>query len=191
MKIAELILFHKDITNTVSSDNSDGRVMILYFQLYMEHYILAISKIKNIEGTPKEKAKKLHELYVIPGDIYQVVKLTFKLRDKLVHKLLIDKEFVLKKLKDIKVPIKTDDKDVKEYFQKIDTWQAYHTTCTMIICTLYDILCSLLEIKPKFKIRPSIFIDKDKVRIQMDLLERKNSQYQFIRKGKRYNFKDK
>ncbi|NQU98420.1 hypothetical protein HQ533_03050 [Candidatus Woesearchaeota archaeon] len=161
-KIVNLISFYNDIEGIVRQKPTfDVRVLILYIDLYMEHYLLFICKKMGVKGTLKERCKALLSKGVLEKRAYNLIKLIIDLRNKLVHSITVTIEDVNKKLENMELLFHTDNAELLKAVSSSNDWQKFHVYSVLLVAVLYMIACEQCKIEPNYNIRPEVKMNKD------------------------------
>jgi len=153
----------------------DARHLILYIHLYTEHYINLICESKKIRGKNlREKCEKLLQIGSLTQKAFNLIKLIIKLRNKLVHSLTITLQEVDKELDKMDFLFHTTEPDLVWVLNSADKWQRLHIFSVSLITILYTIACDVYKIKPRYTIRPEVYIHKIKKPTWKMVLLKKN-----------------
>ncbi len=119
----------------------DGRIMILKFHLYLEHFINEIAKEKGVVSRNIiDKSKTLSNQKVIDNEIHKLLKLINKIRNKLVHTLKPNGHQLDQWIKNFKPKLSVSDPEFTKALNIPDVFGRIQLYSVPAIANLYTIL---------------------------------------------------
>jgi len=156
----------------------DKRLMFLYFDLYVEHFVHALygeikykkTLFKSIidffykkrasVASPKTKARTLVKYRFIDKMYLDIILLIFGLRNELVHNLRPDIGMIEQKINQHKPPIEGDKKGViKNFLDKVSSWDKIQLYAIPTMVHLYQQLKKIrnekIDYDMQFQLNPT------------------------------------
>jgi len=167
----------------ISSIN-DVRILILYLDLYIEYFINAIYKKKAkdkiqkcntcgryIETKFKDKVDKLTDVGFIKKEHkhYEIIKIIYELRCKLIHDLRPDTELLERKIQEHKPDIQETIPLMNKYWENVNPWIKIQLMAFPSVTRLYQEYEKVCGRHPEYTIR--FLINPEATIVQMELIK--------------------
>lgn len=142
----------EDLQYFESLTPKDGRVLILLLELHLEHFIHKLAKEKQIKKEKfLDKVDELNEQGIIQSDWCTVIRVVYKIRNRIVHNLRPNVDELEQLINEIEPTIEDAKPEFKEALSKSTAWSKIQLYTIPVIIHLYKTLMQVQNKEVEYK----------------------------------------